>query len=82
MVPQGLDAQDTDQLTPLLLASFVNVALRDALPLPNTVGDTGATVTTTEGTSRVAEEDLLGSVADVPVRSTVMLLAGGVTGAV
>jgi hypothetical protein len=46
------------------------------------VADAGATVIPTEGTSRVAKADWVASVADVPVRVTVMLLAGGVAGAV
>ena len=79
--PHGADEQETAQVTPRLLLSFTSVAVRFALWVPSTVGDAGETVIATEGTSRAAEADLVASVTDVPVRVTVILLAGGVAGA-
>lgn len=81
-VPHGVGEHETVQLTPLFPVSFISVAVRRVLPVPSTVPAAGTTVTPTEGTTKVADADLVVSVADVPVRVTVRLLAGGVVGAV
>ena len=80
--PQVVEEQDTVQLTPLLVESFTSVAVRGVVALPSTIGAAGVTAIPTEGTVRFAEADLVASVAELPVTITVMLLAGGVAGAV
>jgi hypothetical protein len=64
------------------LLSFTSIAVNVTLFVPITVEAAGATVIPIEGMSRLAEADLLLSVAEVPVTITVVLLVGGVAGAV
>jgi hypothetical protein len=65
-----------------LVLSFTRVAVNATLFVPTTVAAAGATVIPIEGMSRLAEADLLLSVAEVAVTITVILLVGGVAGAV
>jgi len=65
-----------------LVLSFTRVAVNATLLVPTTVVAAGATEIPIEGISRLAEADLLLSVAEVAVTITVVLLVGGVAGAV
>jgi hypothetical protein len=80
-LPQAVSAHETVQLTPALVMSFTSVAVTPVFCVTSTVAVSGATAIPTDGTSSVAEADFVASVADVPVTVTVMLLAGGVAGA-
>jgi hypothetical protein len=61
---------------------LTSIAVKSKLCVPTTGGGAaGVTVIPIEGISRLAEADLVASVAEVPVRVTVALLAGAVAGA-
>ena len=81
-VPHGDAEHVTVQVTPLLLTSFVRVAVKGAVEPASSVAEPGAMVTASDGTVMVAEALFVGSAADVEVMVTVRLLAGGVPGAV
>jgi hypothetical protein len=82
MLPHGGAEQDMFQVTPRLFVSFTSVAISATCWFPIKVGVAGSTVIPTEGTSRLAVADFVPSVAETPVSVTVVLLAGGVAGAV
>jgi hypothetical protein len=82
VLPHGGAGQEIVQVTPWLLLSFTRVAVNGTVCVPRTAGAAGATVIPTDGMSRLAEADLLISVAEVPVTIAVILVAGGVAGAV
>jgi hypothetical protein len=69
------------QLTPLLLASLLTVAVKACVPCTGTVTLGGVTATVSAGTVIVAVAVLLPSVTEAAVIVTVRLLAGA-TGAV
>jgi hypothetical protein len=82
-VPQGADAQEIDQLTPLLLGSLPKVAeMLDTLVAAAVEAVVGVTDSVANGTVMVTTEDLVGSNKEVAVILTVASLAGGVAGAV
>ena len=65
-----------------MFLSLTSVAVKGKLCVPTTGGGAaGVTVIPIEGISRLAEADFVASVAEVPVRITVVLVAGGVAGA-
>jgi len=81
-VPQGAVAQDTDQLTPLLLGSFPTVAEMFGTVVAAAVDAVvGVTETVANGTVMVTAKDLVGSNNEVAVIVTLASLAGGVAGA-
>jgi len=76
-LPHAATEQVTLQVTPLLLGSFVTVAVNWAVAVARTVALPGETETVMAGTVIVAEPDLVVSATEVAVRVTVRLLAGG-----
>ena len=79
--PQAMSAHATVHLTPALVMSFTSVAVTPVVLVTITVAVGGVTEIPTDGTSSVAEADFVGSVTEVPVTVTVILLTGGVAGA-
>jgi hypothetical protein len=82
-VPHGVGEQDTVQVTPLFVGSFVTVAVNCAVAPACTVAVLGVTETVIPvGTVTVADADAEVLATEVAVMVTVKLLAGGVAGAV
>jgi len=81
-LPHGAVAQDTAQVTPLLLGSPATVAVTGVLAPSNTLAVLGERDKPTDGMVICAGLVFVGSVTEVAVRVTVKLLAGGVAGAV
>jgi hypothetical protein len=79
--PDTLLAQPRDHVTPAFDASFVTVAVRDAVPLISRKAGAPEIVTVRPTIVMVADADIDVSAIEVAVIVTV-LLAGGVAGAV
>lgn len=81
-LPQDPVAQDTAQVTPLLLASLVTAAVRVVAPPAGTVLADEATLIATDGTVIVAELDFVVSAIEVADSVTAKSFAGGSLGTV
>ncbi len=81
-LPHDPIAQDTAQVTPLLLASLVSVAVRVIAPPAGTVLADEATLIATDGTVIVAELDFVVSAIEVADSVTAKSFAGGLLGTV
>jgi len=76
-LPHAAAEQEMLQVTPLLPASLVTVAVNWAVAVARTVALPGETETVMAGTVIVAELDLVESATEVALTVTVRVLAGG-----
>src|SRR5215831_20964566 len=80
--PHGAGAQETLQVTPLLVGSLLTVAVNGSVLVPSTLAVEGATVTCTPRTCIVPDAEMEELAVDVAVKVTVRPAKGGEEGAV
>ena len=80
--PHGAGAQETVQVTPLLVGSLLTVAVNGSVLVPSTLAVEGATVTCTPRTCIVPDAEMEELAVDVAVKVTVRPAKGGEEGAV